>query len=48
MKPKYPDKELRQFETIYRTFKKMDDKQRSRTLDFLISKYNSDLKNKAK
>ena len=45
---KHPDKELRRLEVIYRTFTKMNNEQRSRTLDFMISRYNQDLKPKKK
>jgi hypothetical protein len=43
-KTKMPCLELRRFETIYRTFLKMSDAERSRSLDFMISRFNQDLK----
>jgi len=36
--------ELRRFEIIYRTFLKMNDAERSRSLEFMISRFNQDLK----
>lgn len=41
-----PCLELRRFETIYRTFLKMSNPERNRSLDFMISRFNQDLKQK--
>lgn len=43
-KTKLPCLELRRFEIIYRTFLKMNDAERSRSLEFMISRFNQDLK----
>ena len=37
------DLEIRRFETIYKTFLKMDNAQRKRALVLMISKFNNDL-----
>ena len=36
--------ELRRFETIYLTFLKMNNDERRRSLEFMISRFNQDLK----
>ncbi len=41
-----PCLELRRFETIYRTFVKMTDDERKRSLEFMISRFNQDLTKK--
>lgn len=46
MKKKTGDLELRRLETIYKTFVKMDNKERKRVLDFMISRFYQDLKTK--
>lgn len=38
--------EIRRLETIYRTFLKMNNPQRKRTLEFMISRFNQDIKSK--
>ncbi len=45
---KSPCLELRRFETIYKTFLKMNNDERKRTLEFMISRFNQDIKKQKK